>query len=252
MSDGDESSGRGVRRIFERVVLKMSGEALGEGDGGGISGRRLEYFCSCIERLQDAGVQTGVVCGGGNIFRGAGAASFGVDRVSGDYMGMLATTINAIALRAALEARGRRVELFTPFHLPAFAEAYSPLKARKALEGGAVVLFSGGTGIPYFSTDTAGALRAAEVGAGLLLKGTKVDGVYSADPCKDPEAVRYDRLTFSEVLERNLGVMDAAAVAICRDAGIPVFVFDLFDEAVFASLAEGRLEGGTLIEAGPG
>ena len=212
---------------YRRVLVKLSGEALMGEAGYGIEPARLDYYAAELQAAGGGGVQLGVVIGGGNIFRGVQAAAGGFDRVTADHMGMLATVLNGLALAEALRARGTAVAVHSGLPLGPVAQAYVPAAARRDLEAGRLVLCVGGTGNPFFSTDTAAGLRAAELGADLLVKATKVDGVYDADPLSNPGAKRYDVLAFNEVLHRELGVMDAAAVALCRDNGIPVRVCDV-------------------------
>ena len=213
---------------YKRVLLKLSGQALEGPDArGGIDFGTLGLFADEVAQAHATGVEIGLVIGGGNVLRGASAAKLGVDRVSGDYMGMLATVINAVAIRAALEERGVHARVMSAIELREVAEPYVHRRAIRHLDKGRVVVFAAGTGNPYFTTDTAAALRATEIGADILFKATKVDGVYDSDPELNPDAVRYDRLTYGQVLVDNLKVMDAAAIALCRDNGVPVLVFNL-------------------------
>lgn len=212
---------------YKRILLKISGEVLQGPNSGGLDFATVDRFAGEIAKAHKKGAEIGLVVGGGNIFRGATGAESGLDRPTGDYMGMLATVINALAIKAALEARGVEARVMSAIEMRVVAEPFVRPRALKHLEEGHVVIFAAGTGNPFFTTDTAAALRASEIGADVLLKATKVDGVYSADPKKDKTAKRYDALTYTEVLARNLKVMDAAAVSLCRDNGIPVFVFDL-------------------------
>mgnify|MGYP002625274653 CR=1 FL=1 len=214
---------------IKRILLKLSGEVLRRGDEA-LSGEVLAEMASSIAELRAAGLEIGVVIGGGNIFRGLSGAEKGVGRAQGDSMGMLATTINALALQNALDAAAVPSKLFTATPMPAVAPLFTHRAAREALAGGAVGLFAGGTGNPFFTTDSAAALRAAEIGADALVKATKVDGVYTADPKKDPTAVKCDRLTYEEALSKRLRIMDASAFAICRDNAIPILVLDFFEK----------------------
>lgn len=213
---------------FQRILLKLSGEAL-EGDSGkgGIDFDTLGRFCDEIVEVTKLGVQMGLVVGGGNIFRGATGAETGLDRPTGDYMGMLATIINALAIQASLEKRGVVTRVLSAIEMPPVAETYIRRRATRHLEKGRVVIFGGGTGNPFFTTDTAAALRANEIGAEILMKATKVDGVYDDDPMKNPDAKRYDRLDYTTVLSKQLRVMDATAISLCRENRLPILVFNL-------------------------
>ena len=209
-------------------MLKLSGEALqGNRGGGGIDFDTIGRFCDEVKQVCDMGVQVGLVVGGGNIFRGNDGEGAGLDKPTGDYMGMLATVINALALQACLEARGITTRVQTAIEMPGIAEPYIRRRAMRHLEKGRVVIFAAGTGNPFFTTDTAAALRANEIGAEIVFKATKVDGIYDSDPVKNPNAKRYDVLSYSQVLTDNLGVMDAAAVSLCRENKLPILVFNL-------------------------
>jgi uridylate kinase len=209
------------------VVLKLSGEVLAGPRGYGLDPAAVAAVAEEIRQVHELGVEVGVVIGGGNIFRGAQPGTTGIDRVTGDQMGMLATVINGLALQSRLESSGVPARVQTAFELRSFAEPYIRQRALRHLKRKIVVIFAGGTGSPYFSTDTAAALRAVELGAAALLKGTKVDGIYDRDPARDPRAVRFDRLTHREALERNLRVMDATAFALCLENRLPIAVFAL-------------------------
>ena len=212
---------------FRRILLKLSGEALA-GDGGfGISPTVIRAIAEEIRDVHAVGVEIGIVIGGGNVIRGVAAASQGMDRASADYMGMLASIINGLALQDALEKIGLTTRVLSALEIPAVCELYIRRRAMRHMEKGRVVIFAGGTGNPYFSTDTTAALRACELGAEGLLKATKVNGVYSADPEKDPRAVRFSRLSYLEVLRRELRVMDATAISLCKDNRLPIVVFSL-------------------------
>jgi uridylate kinase len=215
------------RPAFRRIVLKLSGEALAGGQGYGIDPPVLDRIGEEIREVTDLGVQTAIVIGGGNIFRGVAASAAGMDRATADYMGMLATIINALALQDSLEKAGLQTRVLSAIEMRAVAEPYIRRRAIRHLEKGRVVIFAAGTGNPFFTTDTAGALRAVEIGADAIIKATKVDGVYSADPKLDPAAKRIDRLTYIEVLNRGLGVMDTTAISLCMDNKLPIIVFDL-------------------------
>ncbi|MCK9489563.1 MAG: UMP kinase [Xanthomonadales bacterium] len=212
---------------YRRALLKLSGEALmGDADYG-IDPATLARLAAEIRQVSEQGCQIGVVVGGGNIFRGAGLAAKGMDRVTGDHMGMLATVMNALAMQDALEQAGVTARVMSAIKINEICEDFIRRRAIRHLEKGRVVIFAAGTGNPFFTTDSAAALRAIEIGAELLIKATKVDGIYSADPAKDPGATRYEELSYQDVIERDLKVMDTAAFALCRDHDIPLRVFDL-------------------------
>jgi len=213
--------------VYKRVLLKVSGEMLAGDQGFGIQPDVIRRYAREIHEVSSLGVEVAIVIGGGNIFRGLAGASRGMDRAHADYMGMLATVINALALQDALEQRGCFTRVMSALALDQVAERYIRRRAVRHLEKGRVVIFGSGTGNPYFSTDTAAALRAAEIHADVILKATKVDGVYDRDPMKDPDAKRFDELTYLEVLNRGLRVMDATAVSLCMDNALPILVFDL-------------------------
>jgi uridylate kinase len=219
---------RGEAQVkYQRVLLKLSGEALMGGGREPWSGDFMDYLAAEIRSVHDAGIQLGVVVGGGNIFRGSAGAIRGVDRVTGDYMGMLATLINCLALADRLERHGCSCQILSPFPLPQSTRPASADNARQAMENGRVVLFAGGTGNPFFTTDSAAVLRALESGCQAVLKGTKVDGVYDRDPGKDPAARFLPRLSYREALEQRLGVMDLAAFSLCLEHDLPIVVFDI-------------------------
>lgn len=232
---------------YGRILLKLSGEVLGNRETGEcLDPAHLAFMAERVKRVHDLGVEVGIVLGGGNIFRGLTGAGQGVDRVVGDSMGMLATVINALAMMNALESIGVPARVMTAVDMPKLAEPFVQRKALRHLAKGRVVIFGGGTGNPYFSTDSAAALKACEIGADALLKATKVDGIYTADPKKDPTAVRYPRLDYATALEKRLQVMDSAAFALCRDNKIPIVVFDCFDENALEGVIAGR-EVGTVV-----
>ena len=235
---------------WRRVVLKLSGEAL-MGDGPfGIDGPTVGVIARQVERVVDAlGVQMAVVVGGGNIVRGLEVSAQGVDRVTGDYMGMLATMINALALRDALERRGMQTRVQSAIAMHQVAEPFIPRRAVRHLEKGRVVILGAGTGNPFFTTDTTAALRAAEIGAEVLLKATKVDGIYTADPLKHPDAQRLRHLSYLEVLNRGLQVMDSTALTLCMDNRMPIVVFDLLTEGNVERVIRGE-DIGTLVDDG--
>lgn len=212
---------------YKRVLLKLSGEALAGDQGYGIEPRTITTIAAEIKEVVAAGAQLALVIGGGNIFRGLAASSKGMDRASADYMGMLATMINSLAMQDALEKIGVDTRVQSAIAMQEVAEPYIRRRAMRHLEKGRVVIFGAGTGNPYFTTDTAASLRAMEIGADVILKGTKVDGVYSADPKKDPTARKYPRLTYLEVLKKGLQVMDATATSLCMDNNLPIIVFDI-------------------------
>ncbi|HPB14086.1 MAG: UMP kinase [Bacteroidales bacterium] len=212
---------------YKRILLKLSGESLAGDDGQGISSSVLEDYASQLGEIAGLGCELAIVIGGGNIFRGLSGTKAGVDRVKGDQMGMLATVINSLALESAIRNTGGRAKVFTAIRMEPVGELYSSDKVKDELSKGTICILSGGTGNPFFTTDTAAALRAVETGAEILLKGTRVDGVYTDDPEKNPNAVRFDTLTFAEAIERQLKVMDSTAFTMCRENNMPVIVFDM-------------------------
>jgi len=212
---------------YKRILLKLSGEALQGAGSSGICFETLGLIADAVVEAHKLCSEIGVVVGGGNIFRGAGGANTGLDRPTGDYMGMLATVINALAIHGALEQRGCPTRVLTAIEMRPIAEPYIRRRATRHLEKGRIVIFGAGTGNPFFTTDTAAALRANEIGAEALFKATRVDGIYDCDPERNPNAKQYDRLTYTEVLSRNLRVMDAAAISLCRDNKVPIVVFNL-------------------------
>lgn len=213
---------------FKRLLLKLSGEALGGEGGFGINPEAVHSIAAQVAEVQALGVQMVIVVGGGNIFRGLQGSEKGIERATGDYMGMLATVINALALQDALEKMGTATRVQSAISMTQIAEPFIRRRAVRHLEKKRVVIFAAGTGNPFFSTDTAAALRANEIGAEVLLKATKVDGIYDSDPKKNPKAVRYEQVTYQEALQKQLKVMDAAAFALCMDNKMPIVVFDLF------------------------
>ena len=216
-----------MRTDYRRILLKLSGESLMGQQGYGIDNCRLADYANQIKDITDGGVQVAIVIGGGNIFRGLQGAAKGFDRVKGDQMGMLATVINSLALSSALEAIGQPAKVLTAINMFPIGEQYSKWRAIEALEKGEVAIISCGTGNPFFTTDTGSALSAIEVEADVMLKGTRVDGVYTADPEKDPSAVKFDEITYDEVLSRGLKVMDLTATALCKENKMPIVVFDM-------------------------
>ncbi len=213
---------------YRRILLKLSGEALGDDNGVGISPEAIHGVAQQIQEVKEKGVQIVVVIGGGNIFRGVTGSERGIERATGDYMGMLATVINSLALQDALEKLGIATRVQSAISMTQIAENFIRRRAVRHLEKQRVVIFGGGTGNPYFSTDTAAALRATEIGAEVVLKATKVDGIYDSDPKKNPNANRYSQITYLEALQRQLKVMDAAAFSLCMDNRMPIIVFDMF------------------------
>ncbi|MEO3999766.1 UMP kinase [Mesorhizobium sp. CAU 1732] len=224
---------------YRRVLLKASGEALMGEQGFGIDVSVVDRIASDIREARDMGVEVGVVIGGGNIFRGVAVASAGGDRVTGDHMGMLATVINSLALRTSLVKIGVDAVVLSAIAMPELCESFSQRQATAYMNQGKVVIFAGGTGNPFFTTDSAAALRAAEIGADALFKGTQVDGVYSADPKKDPTATRYERITHSDVLREGLSIMDAAAIALARENNIPIIVYSIHEQGGFGAILKG-------------
>lgn len=212
---------------FRRILLKLSGESLMGKKGFGIDPEMLDFFAEEIKTVHNVGVQVGIVIGGGNIFRGLAAEGQGIDRVTGDLMGMLATTINSLALQNAIEKAGVFSRLMTAIKMDEIAEPYIRRRAIRHLEKGRVVIFSAGTGHPYFSTDTAAALRAVEIEADVIIKGTRVDGVYDSDPEKNPDAIQYEGISYLDVLNKNLRVMDLTAISLCQENDLPLKVFNM-------------------------
>ena len=213
--------------MYKRILLKLSGESLMGCKGYGIDENRLSDYAQQIKQIAQQGVEVGIVIGGGNIFRGLSGSQKGFDRVKGDLMGMLATVINSLALCSALESIGQKVRVLTSVRMEPVGELYSTDKALRLLSKGNVVIIAGGTGNPYFTTDTASVLRAIEIKADVMLKGTRVDGIYTADPEKDPTATKFNEITYNEVLQRNLRVMDLTAITMCRENNMPIYVFDI-------------------------
>jgi uridylate kinase len=216
------------RPRYRRILLKLSGEALGGDNGFGINAESLHEMARQIAEVREMGVQVVVVAGGGNIYRGASGGERGIERATGDYMGMLATVINSLALQDALEKLGIETRVQSAIIMSQVAEPFIRRRAVRHLEKGRVVIFGGGTGNPYFSTDTAAALRANEIGAEVILKATKVEGIYDSDPAKNPRAKRYEHITYLEALQKRLQVMDSTAFSLCMDNKMPIIVFDFF------------------------
>ncbi len=212
---------------YKRILLKLSGEALMGEDNYGLNAETIKTYVEQVKEIVDLGFEVGIVIGGGNIFRGLAGTNLGFDRVKGDSMGMLATVINSIALSAAFESIGQKSRVFTSFAIETIGERFNKQKAIQAFKNNEVAIFSGGTGNPFFTTDSAAALRAVEIEADVLLKGTRVDGVYTADPEKDPTATKIDKISFDEVYEKGLKVMDLTAFTMCKENKLPIMVFDM-------------------------
>ena len=232
---------------YKRILLKLSGESLMGERQYGIDENRLAQYASQIKEVADMGVQVAIVIGGGNIFRGLSGASKGFDRVKGDQMGMLATVINSLALSSALEAVGAKPRVLTAVRMEPIGEFYSKQKALESLKAGEIVIFSAGTGCPYFTTDTGSSLRAIEIEADVMLKGTRVDGIYTADPEKDPSATKFTEITYDEIYNRNLKVMDLTATTMCKENNMPIYVFDMDTPGNFKKVLEGQ-QIGTLVK----
>ena len=233
---------------YKRILLKLSGESLmGEQDFG-ISAPMLSHYAHEIKKLVDLGIEISIVIGGGNIFRGLQAKDSGIERVQGDYMGMLATVINGLALQSALEGVGVYTRLISAVEIKQIAEPYIRRRAIRHLEKGRVLIFSAGTGSPYFTTDSAAALRANEINADVILKGTRVDGIYSADPEKDSTAVKFDKISFTKVISLGLNVMDMTAFTLCQENDLPIIVFDIREDGNLLRIVQGE-HIGTLVEA---
>lgn len=225
---------------YKRILLKLSGESLMGERQYGIDENRLAQYASQIKEVADMGVQVAIVIGGGNIFRGLSGASKGFDRVKGDQMGMLATVINSLALSSALEAVGAQPRVLTAVRMEPIGEFYSKQKALESLKAGEIVIFSAGTGCPYFTTDTGSSLRAIEIEADVMLKGTRVDGIYTADPEKDPSATKFTEITYDEIYNRNLKVMDLTATTMCKENNMPIYVFDMDTPGNLRKVLEGQ------------
>jgi uridylate kinase len=249
VTDTTEAHGRAAEAnppsqpAYQRILLKLSGEALMGDDSFGINREMVERIVSEVKTVSDLGVQVAVVIGGGNIFRGVSQGAAGMDRATADYMGMLATVINALALGDAMNRGGLVARVQSALSIEPVVEPYIRGKAIRYLEEGKIVIFAAGTGNPFFTTDTAAALRGREVEANIVLKATKVDGVYTADPMKDKTATRYEKLTFDEAFVKNLKVMDATALALCRDQKLPINVFSIFKEGALKRVVMGEDEG---------
>jgi len=238
------------KAMYKRILIKLSGEALGGETGVGVCPEAIHDMARQIQQVRELGVEVVIVVGGGNIFRGLQGSERGIDRTTGDYMGMLATVINALALQDALEKLGVATRVQSAISMAQVAEPFIRRRAIRHLEKGRVVIFGGGTGNPYFSTDTTAALRANEVGAEIILKATKVDGIYDSDPKKNPAARRYSRVTYLEALQKQLKVMDSTAFSLCMDNKMPIIVFDLFKPDNLRRVVQGE-EVGTWVSHNP-
>ena len=237
-----------MKPAYKKVLLKLSGEALMGDQAFGISSEVIASYARQIKEVVELGVEVAIVIGGGNIFRGLSGAEQGVDRVTGDHMGMLATVINSLALQNSLEKIGVQTRVQTAIEMPKIAEPFIKRKAQRHLEKGRVVIFGAGTGNPYFTTDTAAALRAIEINADAVVKATKVDGIYDMDPVKYPEAKKYEKVTYTEVLNKDLKVMDATAISLCRENNLPIIVFDSLVEGNIKKVVMGENIGTTVVE----
>ena len=231
---------------YKRILLKLSGEALMGSKQYGIDSDRLEQYTHEIQKVRDRGIEIAIVIGGGNIFRGVQSENVGIDRVQGDYMGMLATVINAMALQSSLEQAGLYTRLMSGIKIDAVCEQFIRRRAIRHLEKGRIVIFGAGTGNPYFTTDSAASLRAIEIEADVVMKGTRVDGVYTADPEKDPNAIKYSNITFQDVYKKGLNVMDMTAFTLCQENNLPIIVFDMNKPGNLLKIIQGE-EIGTLV-----
>lgn len=236
-----------MNQNYKRILLKLSGEALMGQHEFGIDSDVLAQTAAEVVNQQNLGTQVALVIGGGNIFRGAGLAQGGIDRVSADQMGMLATVMNALAMQDAIKKQGVKCRVMSALKIDQLGEEYSALRAREFLSEGEVVIFAAGTGNPYFTTDTAASLRAIEIEADLLLKATKVDGIYDSDPMKNPDAKRFDQLGFNEAIAKELGVMDLTAMVLCRENKMPLCVFNMFEAGALEKIVNGDKTSGTLV-----
>lgn len=232
-----------MTKKYNRILLKLSGESLMGDKKFGISPEMLTHYSKEIKKIIDLGIEVAIVIGGGNIFRGLNSVDSGIPRVTGDYMGMLATCMNGMALQSALEQHGMSTRLITAIEMKEIAEPYIRRRAQRHLEKGRVVIFSAGTGSPYFTTDSAAALRANEMGADVILKGTRVDGVYDKDPEKNADAVKYDEITFNDVIQNNLKVMDMTAFTMCAENNLPIIVFDINEDGNLERIVKGEAIG---------
>jgi len=239
-----------AKPIYSRILLKLSGESLMGAEGYGINAKVVQKISEELKELTTLGVQIAIVIGGGNIYRGIGGEAEGIDRATGDYMGMLATVMNALALQAFLEKTGVHTRVLSAIEIHQLVEPYIRRRAVRHLEKERIVIFAAGTGNPYFTTDTAAALRAMEIRADVILKGTKVDGVYDSDPFKNPGAKRFDSLTYLDVLNKNLKVMDSTSISLCMDHNLPIVIFDLFKQGNMRKVILGENIGTRVVGAG--
>ncbi len=238
-----------MKAVYKRMLLKLSGEALMGEEEFGIESQAIETYAKQIKEVYDMGIELAIVIGGGNIFRGLSGSDQGIDRVTGDHMGMLATVINSLALQNAIERLGVPTRVQTAIDMPKIAEPFIKRRAIRHLEKNRVVIFGAGTGNPYFTTDTAAALRAIEIDADVVVKATKVDGIYDKDPKKFDDAVKYDVVTYDECLAKNLKVMDATAISLCRENNLPILVFNLLEEGNLRKVITGEKIGTKVVEA---
>ena len=236
--------------IYKRVLLKLSGESLMGDKEFGIKPSVLQYFAAEVSKVAELGIQIAIVIGGGNIYRGVAESTDGIDKVTGDYMGMLATVINAMALQNALEKQGMHTRLLTAIKMEQIAEPFIRRRAMRHLEKGRVAIFGGGTGNPYFTTDTAASLRAIEIEADVILKGTRVDGVYDSDPEKNPNAIKYSKISFDDVIKKNLRVMDLTSITLCKENKLPILVFNMNKPDNFKKIILGEQLGTFVSETG--
>lgn len=236
-----------MQPIYKRILLKLSGESLVGDNGFGIDPTMINRYAKEIKSVVDLGVEVAIVIGGGNIYRGMNESETGIERAHGDYMGMLATVINGMAIQAMLEKQGMYTRLLTAIKMEQVAEPYIRRRAIRHLEKNRIVIFGGGTGNPYFTTDTAGSLRAVEIGADVIIKGTRVNGIYTADPEKDPTATKYETISFKECIDKNLKIMDMTAFTLCMENNLPIIVFDINQEGNLKKLVTGE-KIGTLVK----
>ena len=236
-----------MQPIYKRILLKLSGESLVGDNGFGIDPSMINRYAKEIKSVVDLGVEVAIVIGGGNIYRGMNESETGIERAQGDYMGMLATVINGMAIQAMLEKQGMYTRLLTAIKMEQVAEPYIRRRAIRHLEKNRIVIFGGGTGNPYFTTDTAASLRAVEIGADVIIKGTRVNGIYTADPEKDPTATKYDTISYKECIEKNLKIMDMTAFTLCMENNLPIIVFDINQEGNLKKLVTGERIG-TLVK----
>ncbi|MCE2847550.1 MAG: UMP kinase [bacterium] len=236
-----------MQPIYKRILLKLSGESLVGDNGFGIDPTMINRYAKEIKSVVDLGVEVAIVIGGGNIYRGMNESETGIERAHGDYMGMLATVINGMAIQAMLEKQGMYTRLLTAIKMEQVAEPYIRRRAIRHLEKNRIVIFGGGTGNPYFTTDTAGSLRAVEIGADVIIKGTRVNGIYTSDPEKDPTATKYDTISYKECIEKNLKIMDMTAFTLCMENNLPIIVFDINQEGNLKKLVTGE-QIGTLVK----